>query len=108
MALTTVALVKEALQSGNLYSDEQLQPSVDTAIALIEFYVTPTSFDAEPAPLQVAALGLAVDIFQAQVSPGGQTVDPTLSVSPFRLGRSLLSRYQALIAPFTDVEGLVR
>lgn len=107
MALTTVALVKEALQSGSLYSDEQIQPSVDTAIELIEMYVTATAFAAEPAPLQVSALGLAVDIFQAQVSPGGQTVDPTMSVSPFRLGRSLLSRYQALLAPYADVEGLV-
>lgn len=107
MALTTVELVKEALQSGNLYSDEQLQPSVDAAIELIAAYVDATAFEAEPAGLRVAALGLAVDIFQAQVAPGGQMVDASFAPSPFRLGRSLLNKYQGLIAQYTEVGGLV-
>jgi hypothetical protein len=107
MALTTNALVKEALQSGTLYTDQQIDPSRRAAIDLIHFVVTAEAFAAEPHALQVAALGLSVDIFQSQVSPGGQMVDPTMSPSPFRLGRSLLSRYQALLAPYTDVEGLI-
>lgn len=107
MALTTVALVKEAMQTGELYTDEQVEPAVNTAIDLIEFYVTAEAFLAEPPALQTAALSLAVDIFQNSIAPGGSVMSPDMTVtSPYRLGRSIISRYQGLIAPYWNAGGI--
>lgn len=102
MALTTAAEVIETMQSGTLYSNEQIQPAVDASIALIQARVTTEAFDDEPAALKVAATGLAVDIFQSQTTSGGQAVDPTFAISPFKLGRSLTSRFEGLLAPYLD------
>lgn len=107
MALTTVALVKDALQVEDLYTDEQIQPAVDASIALIEEYVTAASFVAEPAPMCEAATALAVDIFMTITAPGGQIVGADFQPSPFRFGRSLMGRFQGLLQPYMDVTGMI-
>lgn len=100
MALTTVEQVKAALQVGDLYLDADIEPAVNASIELIEEYVTAEAFLAEPAALCEAATGLACDIFMAKVAPGGTIVGTDFQPSPWKLGRSLVSRFQGLMAPY--------
>jgi hypothetical protein len=54
-----------------------------------------------------AAMMLAVDIWQARQTPatGGTAVD--FQPSPYKMGRSLMSRVQGLIAPYTSPRSMV-
>lgn len=107
MALTNVDKVKSALQVGDLYLDADIEPCVNAAIELIELYVTAEAFLAEPATLCEAATGLACDIFMARVAPGGQIVGADFNPSPWKLGRSLITRFSGLMTPYLRVEGLI-
>jgi hypothetical protein len=107
MALTNVEKVKTALQVGDLYDDATIEPCVNAAIDLIELYVTAVAFEDEPAALQEAATGLACDIFMARVAPGGQIVGADFQPSPWKLGRSLITRFSGLMVPYMRVEGMV-
>lgn len=106
MALVTISELKSALGVGSLYSDEMLQEICDASALLIEPLVTAESFEAEPAPMRQAALGLAVDLFQSQRAVGGQPVAADYTPAPFRLGRSLMSKFSGLLAPYIDAETL--
>lgn len=100
MALLTVEELKTTLGVGELYTEADLQQVVDASVELIESYVTAASFEAEPAPMKEAALSLAVSIFQTRTATGGQIVGMDFTPSPFRLGRSLTSTVQGLLAPY--------
>jgi hypothetical protein len=54
-----------------------------------------------------AALAIAVDIFQSRVAPGGQMQAVDFTPGPYRLGRSLFSRVQALLSRWMDTGSLV-
>lgn len=107
MALTNVEKVKTALQVGDLYLDSDIEPCVNASIELIELYVTAESFLAEPAAMCEAATGLACDIFMAKVAPGGQIVSADFTPSPYKLGRSLITRFTGLLIPYMRAEGMV-
>jgi len=53
-----------------------------------------------------ACLAVAVDIWQSRVAPGGTLQAADFTPGPYRLGRSLLSRVQALLARHMDVGSL--
>ena len=65
-----------------------------------------TSYASTPA-VREAAMMLAVDIWQARQTPatGGTAVD--FQPSPYKMGRSLMSRVQGLIAPYTSPRSMV-
>ena len=65
-----------------------------------------TSYATTPA-VREAAMMLAVDIWQARQTPatGGTAVD--FQPSPYKMGRSLMSRVQGLIAPYTSPRSMV-
>lgn len=107
MALVTVEELQTELGVGALYTEEVLQEYCDAAIALIEPIVTAESFENEPAPMRLAALNLAVDIFQGTKAPGGTPVGVDFTPSPFRFGRSLTSKISGYLAPYLDVDGMV-
>ena len=50
-----------------------------------------------------ACLAIAVDMWQSRVAPGGTLQAADFTPGPYRLGRSLLSRVQALLARHLDV-----
>jgi hypothetical protein len=54
-----------------------------------------------------ATLAIAVDIFQSRVAPGGQIEAVDFTPGPYRLGRSLFSRVQGLLARWVDTGSLV-
>ena len=107
MALVTVEEVIEALGVDTIYSNEYIQQRIDAAVALLEAKCTAEAIDAEPAPLKEAALNLATQIFQNDSASGGQTVAADLTYTPFKLGRSLLSTVDALIAPYVETGTIV-
>lgn len=53
-----------------------------------------------------ACLAIAVDMWQSRVAPGGTLEAADFTPGPYRLGRSLLSRVQALLARHMDVGSL--
>lgn len=55
----------------------------------------------------MAALLVAVDIFQAKTAPSGGAVAVDFQPSPYKMGQSLLSRVKGLLAPYIAVGGLV-
>ena len=63
-------------------------------------------YAAEPL-IQEAALMIAIDIFQARQQSNAGGVSPDFSPSPYRMGRSLLSRVQGLISPFLSPRGMI-
>ena len=71
--------------------------------------VTPTTMTAyETEPLiRLAALELAIDMWQARQQSNAGGISPDFSPSPYRMGRSLLSRVSGLIAPFISPRGMV-
>lgn len=107
MALVTPDELKVALGVGDIFTEDVLQRYCNVAIDLIQGVVTSASFTAEPDPMREAALGLAVDIFQASKAPGGTPVGVDFTPAPFRLGRSLLSKVSALLAPYMEVQGML-
>ena len=55
----------------------------------------------------MAALLVAVDIFQAKTAPSGGAVAVDFQPSPYKMGQSLLSRVKGLLAPYMSVGGFI-
>ena len=62
-----------------------------------------TTYDA----ICMAALLIAVDIFQAKTAPSGGAVAVDFQPSPYKMGMSLLSRVKGLLAPYMAVGGMI-
>jgi hypothetical protein len=107
VALTNVEEIKTTLGIGDLYSDEMIQQLIDAVTDLIESYVTPESFEAEPPAMKEAAVSLVCDAFQARTAAGGQAVGVDYQTSPWRFGRSFMQKAYGLLAPYLDVESMI-
>lgn len=59
------------------------------------------------ANVESAVLATAVEVFQSRTAAGGQIEGIDLTVSPFRLGRSLFNRVSGLLGPYLDTESMV-
>ena len=59
------------------------------------------------ANVESAVLATSVEVFQSRTAAGGQIEGIDLSVSPFRLGRSLFNRVAGLLGPYLDTETMV-
>jgi len=55
----------------------------------------------------MAALMIAVDIFQAKYAPSGGSTAIDFQPSPYKMGISLLSRVKGLLAPYMATGGMV-
>lgn len=102
MALVTLAELKAALGVGGLYDDTQLQAACDTA-ELLKSYLATTVTSPDTVPeLRQAGLQIAMAVWSARTSPNGDQVGLDYQPSPYKLGRSLLSRVQGLTAPYMN------
>jgi len=54
-----------------------------------------------------AALAISVDVFQSRVAPGGQMEAVDFTPGPYRLGRSLVSRVQGILAKYVETGTMV-
>lgn len=67
-----------------------------------------TSVDyAEEAPIRLAALELAIDMWQARQQSNAGGISPDFTPSPYRMGRSLLNRVNGLLADYLSPKGMV-
>jgi hypothetical protein len=57
--------------------------------------------------INMAALLIAVDIFQAKTAPSGGATAIDFQPSPYKMGMSLLSRVKGLLAPYMAVGGMI-
>ena len=56
--------------------------------------------------IESAVYVVSVEVFQSRTAAGGQIEGVDFAPTPYRMGRSLVNRVQALLAPFIDVESL--
>ena len=102
-ALTTLADLKTSLGVGGLYNDAQLQECVDAANNIVTSYLKATITSPELIPeISQAALQVAMAIWSAQTSPNGDQVGLDYNPSPYKLGRSLISRVSGLLTGYMD------
>lgn len=57
--------------------------------------------------INMAALLVAVDIFQAKTAPSGGATAIDFQPAPYKMGMSLLSRVKGLLAPYMSTGGMV-
>ena len=57
--------------------------------------------------VESAVLATSVEVFQSRTAAGGQIEGIDLTVSPYRLGRSLFNRISGLLGPYIDTETMV-
>lgn len=81
---TPSSVVHPLIPHGTIYDHDQLD-----------------AYEEMPEVLE-AILAISVDMWQSRVSPGGTLQAADFTPGPYRLGRSLLSRVQALLARHMD------
>jgi len=87
--------------------DAVLDQVADAASLLIGYLITAAALLAEPAPCKEAAMSVAVEMFQARSSAGGEAVSIDFTPGPYRLSVWLTRRVMGVIAPYLDMKGVV-
>ena len=88
-------------------ADIDLKPVIPSGTATLSGYSAADLYANTPA-VESAVYVVSTEIFQSRLSIGGQLEGVDFTPTPFRLGRSLLSRVSALLAPYLDSETLVQ
>lgn len=103
MEYTTAADVARAI--GVPATDSAVVASAAAANELLDIYLTKDVDHSAHARDKLAALTIAVDIFQARTASGGQVVGMEFQPTPFRMGASLLNTVSGLLADCLDQGG---
>jgi len=88
-------------------SEDVLDQVADAATLLIGYLITTAALTAEPAPVKEAAMSVAVEMFQARSSAGGEAVSMDFTPGPYRLSVWLTRRVMGVLAPYLDMKGVV-
>ena len=84
-----------------------LDQVADAASLLIGYLITSAALLAEPAPCKEAAMSVAVEMFQARSSAGGEAISVDFTPGPYRLSVWLTRRVMGVLAPYLDMKGVV-
>jgi len=84
-----------------------LDQVADAASLLIGYLITPAALTAESSPVKEAAMSVAVEMFQARSSAGGEAVSVDFTPGPYRLSVWLTLRVMGVLAPYLDMKGVV-
>ena len=84
-------------------ADIETKPVIPDGLATLSGYSAAELYANTPA-VESAVYVVSTEIFQSRLSIGGQLEGVDFTPTPFRLGRSLLSRVSALLAPYLDAE----
>lgn len=103
MELVTPEEVARAI--GAPSTDPAIVLSASAANELLTIYLTPDIDHTKHAKDRLAALTVAVDMFQARTASGGQIVGLEFQPTPFRMGASLLNTVSGLLADCLDQSG---
>ncbi len=108
MALVTGAELADNLQiEYDVDTEDVLDQVADAASLLIGYLITTAALTAEPSPCKEAAMSVAVEMFQARSSAGGEAVSMDFTPGPYRLSVWLTRRVMGVIAPYLDMKGVV-
>lgn len=88
-------------------ADIAIRPVIPNGVATLSGYSAADLYANTPA-VESAVYVVSTEIFQSRLSIGGQLEGVDFTPTPFRLGRSLLSRVQALLAPYLDAETMAQ
>jgi hypothetical protein len=88
-------------------ADIDLKPVIPNGTATLSGYSAADLYANTPA-VESAVYVVSTEIFQSRLSIGGQLEGVDFTPTPFRLGRSLLSRVSALLAPYIDTETMAQ
>lgn len=109
----TVTVTTNSLNDPYLFTaasvgaDIDLKPVLPNGTATLSGYSAADLYANTPA-VESAVYVVSTEIFQSRLSIGGQLEGVDFTPTPFRLGRSLLSRVQALLSPYLDVETIAQ
>ena len=84
-------------------TDVTMRPIVPNGKATLSGYSAASIYAATPA-IESAILAVSVEVFQSRVAAGGQIEGIDMTVSPYRMGRSLTNRVSTLLMPYLDAE----
>jgi hypothetical protein len=85
-------------------ADENYHQILPYGKATGDFLSTPY---ADVPAVQIASLEIAIDIWQSRQQSNAGGVSPDFSPSPYRMGRSLLTRVEGLLADYKSPAGMV-
>ena len=88
-------------------ADIERKPVIPNGVATLSGYSAADLYANTPA-VESAVYVVSTEIFQSRLSIGGQLEGVDFTPTPFRLGRSLLSRVSALLAPYLDSETIAQ
>ena len=88
-------------------SSPVLDQVADAASLLIGYLITTAALIAESSPVKEAAMSVAVEMFQARSSAGGEAVSVDFTPGPYRLSVWLTRRVMGVLAPYLDMKGVV-
>ena len=108
MALVTGALLAENLDIDYVAPDVAILDQVaDAASDLIGYLITDQAVIDEPSACKEAAMSVAVEMFQARTSAGGEAVSVDFTPGPYRLSVWVTRRVMGILAPYLDMKGVV-
>jgi hypothetical protein len=84
-------------------ADVSARPIVPNGKATLSGYSAAQLYASTPA-IESAILAVSVEVFQSRVAAGGQIEGIDMTVSPYRMGRSLTNRVSTLLMPYLDAE----
>lgn len=107
MALVTGVLLADALDLDYADAPTVFDQVAAAADAIVGALLTTGAYTTAPPPCKEAALSVAVEIYQARTSAGGQAVAVDFTAGPYRLSVWLTRRVHALIGPYMNPAGMV-
>ena len=108
MALVTGALLAENLDIDYVAPDAAILDQVaEAASDLIGYLITDQAVIDEPSACKEAAMSVAVEMFQARTSAGGEAVSVDFTPGPYRLSVWVTRRVMGILAPYLDMKGVV-
>ena len=84
-----------------------LDSVADAATNLIGYLITDQAVIDEPSACKEAAMSVAVEMFQARTSAGGEAVSVDFTPGPYRLSVWVTRRVMGILAPYLDMKGVV-
>ena len=108
MALVTGALLAVNLDIDYLAPDVVVLDQVaDAANNLIGYLITDQAVIDEPAACKEAAMSVAVELFQARTSAGGEAVAVDFAPGPYRVSVWVTRRVMGILGPYLNMKGVV-
>lgn len=86
--------------ASELYPDAVIEQVIEAAQEAIFPFILDEAIEDAPASLKEAVIAVTIDIWQSRQAPGGQMNAVDFQPGPYRMGRGMISKVSALLAPW--------